>query len=61
MVREVPPVQEAPKIVQNTSTGVSGKRTLSRGVEAARRGTPQNVSFDTRFQTGERNLSVKHK
>ena len=28
-------------------------------MEAAREGTPQNVSFDTPFQTGERELSVK--
>ena len=34
-------------------------RTLSRGVEAAREGTPQNVRFDTPFLTGERVQSVK--
>ena len=34
-------------------------RTLSRGVEAAREGTPRNVRFDTPFKTGERVLSVK--
>ena len=34
-------------------------RTLSRGVEAARGGTQQNVSFDTPFLTGERVQSVK--
>ena len=34
-------------------------RTLSRGVEAARAGTPQNVSFDTPFLTDERVQSVK--
>ena len=28
-------------------------------MEGAREGTPQNVSFDTRFQTGERVLVVK--
>ena len=28
-------------------------------MEAAREGTPQNVSFDTPFLTGERVLSVK--
>ena len=28
-------------------------------MEAAREGTPQSVSFDTPFQTGERELSVK--
>ena len=44
--REVPPVQEAPRRVQNTGTRASGKRTLSTGVEAAREGTPQNVSFE---------------
>ena len=41
---EVPPVQEAPRRVQDTGTRASGKKTLSRGVEAAREGTPQNVS-----------------
>ena len=46
LVREVPPVQEAPRRVQNTGTRASGKRTLSTGVEAAREGTPQNVSFE---------------
>ena len=34
-------------------------RTLSRGVEAAREGTPQNVRFDTPFITGARVLSVE--
>ena len=34
-------------------------RTLSRGVGAAREGTPQNVRFDTPFITGERVQSVK--
>ena len=34
-------------------------RTLSKGVEAAREGTPQNVRFDTPFLTGERVQSVK--
>ena len=34
-------------------------RTLSRRVEAAREGTPQNVSFDTPFPTGEKVQSVK--
>ena len=34
-------------------------RTLSRGVAAAREGTPQNVRFDTPFLTGERVKSVK--
>ena len=32
--------------MQNTGTRASGKRTLSTGVEAAREGTPQNVSFE---------------
>ena len=45
-VREVPPIQEAPRRVQDTDTRASGKRTLSTGVEAAREGTPQNVSFE---------------
>ena len=34
-------------------------RTLSRGVEAAREGTPQNVRFDTPLITGERVQSIK--
>ena len=34
-------------------------RTLSRGVEAAREGTPQNVRFDSPFITDERAQSVK--
>ena len=34
-------------------------RTLSRGLEAVREGTPQNVRFDTSFVTGERVQSVK--
>ena len=34
-------------------------RTLSRGVEAAREGTPQKVSFDTPFLTGKRVQSAK--
>ena len=37
----------------------SVKRTLSRGVEVAREGTPQNVRFGTPFITGERVQSVK--
>ena len=28
-------------------------------MEEAREGTPQNMSFDTLFQTGERELSVR--
>ena len=44
LVCEVPLVQEAPTRVQDTGTRASGKRTLSKGVEAAK-GTPQNVSF----------------
>ena len=36
---KVPPVQEAPRRVQDTGTRASGKRTLSRGVEAARETT----------------------
>ena len=46
-VREVAPVQEAPRIVRDTGTSASVKRTLSRGVEVAKEGTPQSVSFDT--------------
>ena len=34
-------------------------RTLNRGVESAREGTPQNVRFDTPFLTGERVQSVE--
>ena len=34
-------------------------RTLSRGVEAAREGTPQNVRFDNPFLTVERVRSAK--
>ena len=34
-------------------------RTLSKGLEAAREGTPQNVRFDTPFITDERVQSVK--
>ena len=34
-------------------------RILSRGVESAREGTPQNVRFDTPFLTGEKVQSVK--
>ena len=58
-VREVPPVLEAPRRVRDTGTRASAKRTLGKGVEAAREDTPQIVSFDTPFQTGERELSVK--
>ena len=47
--QQVLPVQEAPRRVRNTDTRTSVKRTLSEGVEAAREGTPQNVSFDTQF------------
>ena len=36
-------------------------RKLSRGLEAAREGTPQNVRFDTPFITGEKEQSVKMK
>ena len=57
--QQVLSVQEAPRRVRDTGTRASLKRTLSRGVEAAREGTPQSVSFDTPFQTGEREISVK--
>ena len=56
---KVPPVQKAPRRVRDIGTRASDKRTLSRGVEVAREGTPQSVSFDTPFQTGERVQSVK--
>ena len=46
LVREVPPVREAPRRVQDTGTRASYKRMLSREVEAAREDTPQNVSFE---------------
>ena len=39
LVREVPPVQEAPRRVRDTGARASVKRTLIRGVEAAREGT----------------------
>ena len=42
-------VLEAPRGVRDTGTRASAKRTLSRGVEAVREGTPQNVSFGTPF------------
>ena len=58
-VREVPPVQEAPRRVRDIGTRSNAKKMLSRGVEAVREGTPQSVSFDTLFQTGEKELSVK--
>ena len=45
--------------MRDTSTRASVKRTLSIGVEAASQGTPQSVSFDTPFQTGERELPMK--
>ena len=45
--------------VRDTGNRASVKRTLSIGVEAAREGTPQSVSLDTPFQTGERELSDK--
>ena len=58
-MHEVPPVLGAPRIMRDTGTRTNAKRTLSRGVEAAREGASQNVSFDTPFQTGERELSFK--
>ena len=55
MVRKVPLVREAPRRVRDTGTRASDKRTLKREVEAAREGTPQNVSFEyTPFQSSER-------
>ena len=42
----MPPVLEAPRRVRDTGTRASANRTLSRGVEAARDGAPQNVSFE---------------
>ena len=46
LVRDVPPVQEAPRKVRDSGTRASRKRTLSRGMKAAREGTPQNVSYE---------------
>ena len=46
LVLEVSPIQEAPRRVRDTDTKVNVKRTLNRGVEAAREGTPQNASFE---------------
>ena len=59
--------EEAASITGSGSTEESAKhrdqsqrvRTLSRGVEEAREGTPKNVRFDTPFITGERIQSVK--
>ena len=45
--------------MQNTGTRASVKRTPNRAVEEAKEDTPQNVSFDTPFEIGERVLSVK--
>ena len=60
--QQVLPVQEVLlRRVQNTGTRASVKRTLSRAVEAATEGTPQNVSFDSPFLIGKRVLSVKMK
>ena len=44
--QQVLPVQEAPRRVRNTGTRANVKMSLSRAVEAAREGTPQNVSVD---------------
>ena len=57
--QQVLPVQETSRRVRNTGTRASVKRMLSRTVETASEGTPQNVSFDTPFLTDERVLSVK--
>ena len=56
---KVPSVQEAQRRVRETGTRVSAKRTLSRGVEAARESSPQVVPHRAedlvhRFQSGER-------
>ena len=45
-VREVLPVQKAPRRWLGIGTTTSAMRTLSRGAEAAREGTPQNVKFE---------------
>ena len=51
-VGEVPPILEAPTRVRDTGTRAWAKRTSSKGVKAAREGSPQSVSFDAPFQTG---------
>ena len=58
-IREISPVQEAPRRVRDTDTRASDIRTLGRGVEAARKGTPHNVSFDTPFQTVKEDYGFK--
>ena len=45
LVREIPPVQEAPRRVRGTGTRASDIRTLSRGVEAASEGAPYERQF----------------
>ena len=47
--QQVLPVPEAPRGGRGTGTRASAKRTLTRGVETAREGTSQNVSFGTPF------------
>ena len=67
------PRRERPEEAASTTTGSGSTersakywhesqrvKTLSRGVKAAREGTPQNVRFDTPFLTGERVQSVKN-
>ena len=65
------PRREPPKEAASTTGSRSTERSaryrhqsqrimaLSRRVEAAKKGTPQNVGFDTPFLTGERVQSVK--
>ena len=45
--------------MRDTDTSASDIRTLGRGVEAARKGTPHNVSFDTPFQTVKEDYGFK--
>ena len=45
LAREVPPVHEAPRKVQNTGTRASGKKTLCTGVGAVREGAPYEREF----------------
>ncbi|CAM9523572.1 unnamed protein product [Ascophyllum nodosum] len=47
LIRGVPPVLKTPRRVRDARTRASDKRTLNRGVVAAREGTQQNVSFDS--------------
>ena len=69
-LEETPPRERPEEAASTTGSGSikgSGRyrhqsqrvRTLSRGVEAARKGTPHNVRFDSPFLIGERVQSAK--